>query len=39
VPLDKERLKDATRYSSDSAPAYTDEYGRSVNEHYGVVLY
>jgi sporulation protein YlmC with PRC-barrel domain len=39
VPLDKERLKDAPRYASDRAPAYTDEYGRSVHEHYGVSMY
>jgi sporulation protein YlmC with PRC-barrel domain len=39
VPLDKERLKDAPRYSSDLAPAYTGEYGRKVHDHYGVAMY
>jgi sporulation protein YlmC with PRC-barrel domain len=36
VPLDKERLKDAPRYADDMQPAYTNEYGRTVNGHYGI---
>ena len=36
VPLDKDRLKDAPRYANDSAPEYTNDYGRTVNRHYGL---
>lgn len=36
VPLDKERLKDAPRYAGDRAPAYTHDYGRSVDGYYGI---
>lgn len=39
VPLDKERLKEAPRYSRDDAPEYTPEYGRSVYDYYGVPWY
>ncbi|MDL2336901.1 MAG: PRC-barrel domain-containing protein [Pseudomonadota bacterium] len=36
VPLDKDRLKDAPRYADDRQPAYTSEYGRTVNGYYGI---
>jgi sporulation protein YlmC with PRC-barrel domain len=36
VPLDKDRLHDAPRYASDSAPEYTNDYGRTVNGYYGI---
>jgi sporulation protein YlmC with PRC-barrel domain len=34
VPLDKERLADAPRYSDADVPDYTDEYSRKVNDYY-----
>ena len=36
VPLDKTRLEDAPRYPQDRRPDYDDDYGRRVNNHYGV---
>jgi hypothetical protein len=36
VPLDKSRLENAPRYTSDTIPDYTTEYGRQVNGYYGV---
>jgi sporulation protein YlmC with PRC-barrel domain len=36
VPLDKDRLNAAPRYSQSDVPAYTSEYGRRVNGYYGV---
>ena len=36
VPLDKARLEGAPRYPNDEPPLYTDEYGRRVNNYYGV---
>ena len=36
VPLDKTRLEAAPRYAENDAPAYTGDYGRRVNEYYGV---
>ena len=36
VPLDKDRLEDAPRYSSEQRPNYDDAYGRRVNDYYGV---
>jgi len=36
VPLDKNRLEGAPRYSQDRQPEYDDEYGRRVNDYYGV---
>lgn len=36
VPLDKNILGDAPRYSADDVPAYTPEYGKTVNSYYGV---
>lgn len=36
VPLDKSRLEKAPRYTSDTIPDYTTEYGRQVNGYYGV---
>lgn len=38
VPLDKGRLDNAPRYPEGDMPAYTPEYGRRVNGHYGVDL-
>lgn len=35
VPLDKDRLSEAPKYSSDKAPTYTPEYGTKVDEFYG----
>lgn len=35
VPLDKDRLKDAPRYSKDVTPTYTQEYGERVTAYYG----
>jgi sporulation protein YlmC with PRC-barrel domain len=36
VPLEKEQLSNAPRYSDDERPTYDDEYGRRVNDFYGV---
>ena len=36
VPLDKNRLDAAPRYAENDVPAYTGDYGRRVNEYYGV---
>jgi sporulation protein YlmC with PRC-barrel domain len=36
VPIDKDRLKDAPKYSKGMAPPYTSEYGQRVNGHYGI---
>jgi len=36
VPLDKTRLEAAPRYTENDVPAYTGDYGRRVNEYYGV---
>lgn len=36
VSLTREQLDNAPRYERDTAPAYTDEYGRRVNDYYGV---
>ena len=38
VPLDKARLEGAPHYPDSDAPAYTTEYGRKVNNYYGVDL-
>jgi sporulation protein YlmC with PRC-barrel domain len=35
VNLDMEQLKSAPRYAEDAAPAWTEDYGRSVYAHYG----
>ena len=35
VPLDKDRLKDAPKYSKDLTPIYTHEYGERVTAYYG----
>jgi len=35
VPLDKDRLSDAPRYSDSDIPEYTPEYSRKVNDYYG----
>jgi len=35
VPLDKAKLEGAPRYPENEVPAYTSEYGRSVDGHYG----
>ncbi|MDM0117368.1 PRC-barrel domain-containing protein [Variovorax sp. J22R133] len=36
VPLDKNMLDDAPRYGESEIPDYDDEYGRRVNNYYGV---
>jgi sporulation protein YlmC with PRC-barrel domain len=36
VPIDNDRLENAPRYPQESRPDYDDEYGRRVNDHYGV---
>lgn len=35
VPLDKDRLKDAPKYSKDMTPIYTPEYSERVTAYYG----
>lgn len=36
VSLSKEQLEKAPRYERETAPEYTDAYGRSVYDYYGV---
>ena len=36
VTLAKEQLEGAPRYAREDNPEYTDEYGRRVNDYYGV---
>ena len=36
VPLKKEQLEKAPRYTHTSMPEYNDEYGRKVYDYYGV---
>ena len=36
VTLAKDQLENAPKYGQGAAPEYTDEYGRSVHDHYGV---
>jgi hypothetical protein len=36
VPLDKSRLEDAPHYPQDAPPDYDPDYGRRVNDFYGV---
>lgn len=36
VSLSREQLDNAPRYARETAPEYTDEYGRRVNDYYGV---
>ena len=36
VPLTKEQLEGAPRYTDNSAPDYTPEYGRQIGSYYGV---
>jgi sporulation protein YlmC with PRC-barrel domain len=38
VPLDKDKLSKAPRYSRDEVPRYTSDYSRQVNGYYGVGL-
>lgn len=35
VSLSKEQLEGAPRYERETAPEYTDEYGRKVYDYYG----
>ena len=35
VPIDKEQLQDAPKYSQGMTPAYTPEYGARVDGYYG----
>ena len=39
VPLDKAKLTDAPRYTNDDRPSYTPDYGRKINDYYGVAWY
>ena len=39
VPLDKQQLDNAPKYDNNQTPDYSDEYGKSVYEHYGVPWY
>jgi len=36
VPVNKAQLEGAPRYSDDDPPDYTGDYGRKVNDYYGV---
>lgn len=36
VPLDKAKLEGAPKYAEVDVPAYTTDYGRRVNSHYGM---
>ena len=36
VSLTKEQLEGAPKYGQDTAPDYTDDYGRRVYDYYGV---
>ena len=36
VPLDKDRLEQAPKYSETETPVYNDEYGKGVYDYYGV---
>ena len=38
VPLDRDRLSSAPKYSPDQPPTYTPEYGTRVDEFYGRYL-
>lgn len=37
VPLQQDQLEKAPRYAPGEAPDYSEDYGRRVYEHYGVV--
>ena len=39
VPIDKQTLESGPRYNDDDAPAYSEDYGRKVYDHYGVPWY
>jgi PRC-barrel domain len=39
VPIDKRTLEGAPRYNENDKPAYTDDYGRKVYDHYGATWY
>ncbi|MDB5895883.1 MAG: PRC-barrel domain protein [Rhodoferax sp.] len=36
VPVTKEQLQGAPKYTHDRVPDYDENYGRSVNDYYGV---
>ncbi|HEX3139702.1 MAG TPA: PRC-barrel domain-containing protein [Rhizobacter sp.] len=36
VPLQKDQLEKAPHYERDASPEWSDEYGRKVNDYYGV---
>jgi len=38
VPLDKAKLEAAPRYAESDVPVYTTDYGKRVNNYYGVDL-
>lgn len=35
VPLDKDRLQDAPKFTLDQPPPFTSDYGRRVSSYYG----
>ena len=35
VPLEKEQLSDAPRYSDDARPTYDELYARGLHDYYG----
>lgn len=39
VPINKEQLADAPRYSDSDRPEYTPTYGRQIHDYYGVDRY
>lgn len=39
VPIDKRTLEGAPRYNQGEVPAYNDEYGRKIYDHYGATWY
>lgn len=36
IDLDKSLLENAPRYSNENEPAYDRDYGRSINDYYGI---
>ncbi len=38
VPVDQAALENAPKYNKDNRPEYSEEYGRTVHDHYGVAM-
>ena len=38
VPLDKEKLANAPKHDRENRPDYSDDYGRRIDDHYGVAM-